>query len=129
MQNWTTKLYLPPTPPAPMAIEEQVTVIYAGVRGYLDKMEPSKITKFEKAFLQHILSQQQDLLSAIRWDAFLTNNVWTVLTVVRPRVIYSLKSVDLTWPFFFFFRADGQISEVSDTKLKQVVLNFLSSFE
>lgn len=51
---------------APMAIEEQVTVIYAGVRGHLDKMEPSKITRFEKAFLQHILSQHQDLLSAIR---------------------------------------------------------------
>lgn len=51
---------------APMAIEEQVTVIYAGVRGHLDKMEPSKITKFEKAFLQHILSQQQDLLASIR---------------------------------------------------------------
>ncbi|KAK5871014.1 hypothetical protein PBY51_003917 [Eleginops maclovinus] len=76
---------------SPMAIEEQVTVIYAGVRGYLDKMEPSKITRFEKAFLQHILSQQQELLSAIK--------------------------------------ADGQISEASDTKLKQVVLNFLSSFE
>uniref|UniRef100_A0A8P4GHJ0 ATP synthase subunit alpha n=1 Tax=Dicentrarchus labrax TaxID=13489 RepID=A0A8P4GHJ0_DICLA len=42
---------------SPMAIEEQVTVIYAGVRGHLDKMEPSKITKFEKAFLQHVLSQ------------------------------------------------------------------------
>lgn len=53
---------------APMAIEEQVTVIYAGVRGHLDKMEPSKITKFEKAFLQHILSQQQDLLAAIKWE-------------------------------------------------------------
>lgn len=51
---------------APMAIEEQVTVIYAGVRGHLDKMEPSKITKFEKAFLQHILSQHQDLLAAIK---------------------------------------------------------------
>lgn len=49
-----------------MAIEEQVTVIYAGVRGYLDKMEPSKITKFEKAFLAHVLSQHQDLLTAIR---------------------------------------------------------------
>lgn len=57
---------LPFVPPAPMAIEEQVTVIYAGVRGHLDKMEPSKITRFEKAFLQHILSQHQDLLSAIR---------------------------------------------------------------
>uniref|UniRef100_A0A3P8WMZ3 ATP synthase F(1) complex subunit alpha, mitochondrial n=1 Tax=Cynoglossus semilaevis TaxID=244447 RepID=A0A3P8WMZ3_CYNSE len=76
---------------SPMAIEEQVTVIYAGVRGYLDKMEPSKITKFEKAFLQHILSQQQDLLSAIK--------------------------------------TDGKISEASDAKLKQIVLNFLSSFE
>lgn len=52
--------------PGPMAIEEQVTVIYAGVRGHLDKMEPSKITKFEKAFLQHVLSQHQDLLAAIR---------------------------------------------------------------
>ncbi|XP_013858090.1 ATP synthase subunit alpha, mitochondrial [Austrofundulus limnaeus] len=76
---------------SPMAIEEQVAVIYAGVRGHLDKMEPSKITKFEKAFLQHILSQQQDLLASIR--------------------------------------ADGKISEASDAKLKQIVLNFLSSFE
>lgn len=59
---WCTRL----SPAAPMAIEEQVTVIYAGVRGHLDKMEPSKITRFEKAFLQHILSQQQDLLSAIK---------------------------------------------------------------
>ncbi|XP_060894694.1 ATP synthase subunit alpha, mitochondrial-like [Labrus mixtus] len=56
----------------PMAIEEQVTVIYAGVRGHLDKMEPSKITKFEKAFLQHILSQHQDLLSAIRADGMIS---------------------------------------------------------
>ncbi|XP_043966490.1 ATP synthase subunit alpha, mitochondrial-like [Gambusia affinis] len=76
---------------SPMAIEEQVAVIYAGVRGHLDKMEPSKITKFEKAFLQHILSQQKDLLSAIK--------------------------------------TDGKISEASDAKLKQIVLNFLSSFE
>uniref|UniRef100_A0A3Q3SJK6 ATP synthase subunit alpha n=1 Tax=Mastacembelus armatus TaxID=205130 RepID=A0A3Q3SJK6_9TELE len=36
---------------SPMAIEEQVAVIYAGVRGHLDKMEPSKITKFEKLCL------------------------------------------------------------------------------
>ncbi len=65
MQHQTPKLS--PIPhPAPMAIEEQVAVIYAGVRGHLDKMEPSKITKFEKAFLQHILSQHQDLLSAIK---------------------------------------------------------------
>ncbi|XP_078730703.1 ATP synthase F(1) complex subunit alpha, mitochondrial-like [Lampetra fluviatilis] len=50
----------------PMAIEEQVTVIYAGVRGYLDKLEPSKITKFESTFLAHIRSQQQEVLTTIR---------------------------------------------------------------
>ncbi|XP_030921523.1 ATP synthase subunit alpha, mitochondrial-like, partial [Geospiza fortis] len=49
----------------PMAIEEQVAVIYAGVRGHLDKLEPSKITKFESAFLAHVLSQHQALLSTI----------------------------------------------------------------
>jgi len=38
----------------PMAIEEQVAVIYCGVRGYLDKMDPTKITGFEKEFLAHI---------------------------------------------------------------------------
>jgi F-type H+-transporting ATPase subunit alpha len=49
----------------PMAIEEQVCVIYSGVRGYLDKLDPSKITTFEAEFLQHIRSTQQDLLKTI----------------------------------------------------------------
>ncbi|XP_076287158.1 ATP synthase subunit alpha blw, mitochondrial [Lasioglossum baleicum] len=49
----------------PMAIEEQVAVIYCGVRGYLDKMEPSKITAFEKEFLAHVRSTQRDLLNTI----------------------------------------------------------------
>ncbi|KAM6148612.1 ATP synthase F(1) complex subunit alpha, mitochondrial [Erethizon dorsatum] len=53
---------------SPMAIEEQVAVIYAGVRGYLDKLEPSKITKFEQAFLSHVVSQHQTLLGNIRTD-------------------------------------------------------------
>jgi F-type H+-transporting ATPase subunit alpha len=50
----------------PMAIEEQVAVIYAGVRGHLDKMDPSKITQFEQAFLKHVISGHQDLLKTIR---------------------------------------------------------------
>ncbi|KAB0358818.1 hypothetical protein FD754_002974, partial [Muntiacus muntjak] len=53
---------------SPMATEEHVAVIYAGVRGYLDKLEPSKITKFENAFLPHVTSQHQALLGKIRTD-------------------------------------------------------------
>ncbi|XP_037714969.1 ATP synthase subunit alpha, mitochondrial [Drosophila subpulchrella] len=49
----------------PMAIEDQVAVIYCGVRGHLDKMDPAKITKFEKEFLQHIKTSEQALLDTI----------------------------------------------------------------
>jgi len=49
----------------PMAIEEQVAVIYCGVRGHLDKMDPSKITTFEKEFLQHIKTSHRDVLDTI----------------------------------------------------------------
>jgi F-type H+-transporting ATPase subunit alpha len=31
----------------PMTAADQVAVIYAGVRGYLDAVDPSKITAFE----------------------------------------------------------------------------------
>merc|ERR1712124_149860 len=38
----------------PMDIAEQVATIYAGVRGHIDKLEPSKVTKFEEAFVVHV---------------------------------------------------------------------------
>ena len=50
----------------PMAIEEQVAVIYCGVRGFLDKIDPSKITDFEKKFLDHVLATQRPLLDQVR---------------------------------------------------------------
>lgn len=50
----------------PMAVEEQVAVIYAGVRGHLDKVDPSKITSFEQEFLAHVRSSQQEVLTSIR---------------------------------------------------------------
>lgn len=60
-------LTLPPLySTVPMAIEEQVAVIYAGVRGFLDKLDPSRVTSFEQAFLQHMRSSHQGLLDTIR---------------------------------------------------------------
>ncbi|KAH7728469.1 mitochondrial ATPase alpha-subunit [Aphelenchoides avenae] len=56
----------------PMAIEEQVTVIYAGVKGHLDKLDPSQITKFEREFLKHIRANSQDLLKTIREEGQIT---------------------------------------------------------
>merc|ERR1719317_548049 len=41
----------------PMAIEEQVAIIFAGVRGHLDKMDPTKIVAFEAEFLKTIATE------------------------------------------------------------------------
>jgi F-type H+-transporting ATPase subunit alpha len=56
----------------PMAIEEQVAVIYCGVRGFLDKIDPSKITAFEKDFRAHIGASHKDILQDIATKGQLT---------------------------------------------------------
>jgi F-type H+-transporting ATPase subunit alpha len=52
----------------PMDIAEQVCIIYAGVRGHLDKVDPARIVAFEKAFTANIKSNHQTLLETIRKD-------------------------------------------------------------
>lgn len=50
----------------PMVAEEQVCVIFAGVRGYLDRMVTSEISKFEAKFLDHMRSNYNALLEKIK---------------------------------------------------------------
>merc|ERR1712003_49247 len=58
----------------PMPIEEQVAVIYCGVRGFLDKVDPAKITEFEKQFLAHVKGTQKPLLDQIAADGHLSQD-------------------------------------------------------
>ena len=74
----------------PMPVEEQVVVIYSGVRGYLDKLPVAKVTEFERRLLSEIRSEGQDLLATIR--------------------------------------AEGEISEETEGKLKDFLSNFLATF-
>jgi F-type H+-transporting ATPase subunit alpha len=48
-----------------MPAEEQVCVIYAGVRGHLDKVLTSEIPKFEKQFLEYLKMNSPKLLADI----------------------------------------------------------------
>lgn len=66
----------------PMAIEEQVAIIYAGVRGLLDKIDPAKITVFEQQFSEHIKATQQGLLQTIAKDGQITPESDTKLKAV-----------------------------------------------
>jgi len=51
---------------SPLKMEEQVVVIYAGVNGYLDKFEVSRVRAFESGLLTLIRSKHVDLLDSIR---------------------------------------------------------------
>ena len=46
---------------APLSVEEQVVVIYSGVKGFLDKIEISDIGKFEEALLNNLRADKNIL--------------------------------------------------------------------
>jgi len=51
---------------SPLAIEEQVTVIFAGVRGYLDRIPVNQVTAFEAQLLAKLRAEGAEILGAIR---------------------------------------------------------------
>ncbi|MSO85518.1 MAG: F0F1 ATP synthase subunit alpha [Rhodospirillales bacterium] len=51
---------------APLPVEDQVVVIFAGVRGYLDRIAVADIGRFEGALLAEIRAKGQDILASIR---------------------------------------------------------------
>ena len=60
---------------SPLQMEEQVCVIYAGVKGYLDDVPTSKIQEFEEALLRELRTNRKDLLSTIREQAKLDDEI------------------------------------------------------
>jgi F-type H+-transporting ATPase subunit alpha len=51
---------------SPMPVEEQVVSIFAGTRGYLDRVEVAQVTRFEAAFLSELRSRKPEILQSIR---------------------------------------------------------------
>jgi F-type H+-transporting ATPase subunit alpha len=51
---------------SPLQVEEQVCVIYAGTRGYLDKIPTSAVGRFEKELLGRLHTKHASLLEGIR---------------------------------------------------------------
>jgi len=57
----------------PMPASEQVCVLYAGVRGYLDKLATSDIAKFEEGYLAHLRSKHAGIIAAIHSEGALSD--------------------------------------------------------
>jgi F-type H+-transporting ATPase subunit alpha len=51
---------------SPLLMEEQVCVIYAGTRGYIDKVPVNDVSRYEKELLIHLRGAKKSLLATIR---------------------------------------------------------------
>ena len=60
---------------SPMPVEEQVVSIFAGTRGYLDKVDVAQVTRFEAAMLGELRSSKPGILEGIRVKRELTPEI------------------------------------------------------
>jgi F-type H+/Na+-transporting ATPase subunit alpha len=71
---------------SPLKMEEQVSVIYAGVNGYLDQMSVEKVKPFEDALLNNLRNQNMAILDDIRTTKDLTDATAAKLKAVVEQV-------------------------------------------
>lgn len=76
---------------SPLLIAEQIIVIFAGVKGYLDGVEVSEVKNFEKSLLRFIRSKKSSLLKQIEKDSKITDKTEEEIKRVIEEVIKTYK--------------------------------------
>ncbi len=70
---------------SPLSTAEQVCVIFAGVKGYLDNIDTKKVGEFEQSLLAEVRGGSKDILDAIEKEQKLTDDIEAKLkAVVEP---------------------------------------------
>ncbi|CAB4392391.1 ATP synthase subunit alpha [Rhizophagus irregularis] len=57
----------------PMSTEHQVPLIFAGVHGFLDKIDSKRVTEFESSLIPHLTSNHSDVLETIKKDGVISD--------------------------------------------------------
>ena len=63
----------------PMAVQDQVLVIYAGTSGALDEYPPDRLKAFEEDFLRYMHDKHSDVVEQIRVDKTWTEEIETAV--------------------------------------------------
>jgi F-type H+-transporting ATPase subunit alpha len=63
----------------PVPVEEQVIALFAGTRGYLDKLPVSSVGEFERRLLSEIKSREPGIVDSIRDDREIKKDTETKL--------------------------------------------------
>jgi len=58
---------------SPLSVEEQVAVLYAASKGFLDDLEVSQLQLFEKGFLSYLRTGKPEILKSIREEKKVTD--------------------------------------------------------
>ncbi len=72
---------------SPMEVEEQVAVIFAGVKGYLDQIPTQKIGEFEQALLQKLNTKGSKVLDSIRKDKAISDDTEKSLKDILDQLV------------------------------------------
>jgi len=66
-------------PYSPVPVEKQVVILYAGVKGYLDDIPVSAVSKFEAELIPFIEAKYPQILESIRTEKKLTEEIEALL--------------------------------------------------
>jgi hypothetical protein len=106
----------------PMTVEIQIVLIYAGMRGFLDKLEVSQIKNFENLILETI---DQKLLNKIKEEKTLSNEITNNLNQYFNSLLNDFFSKTITQKAKIFY--DYKVTTKSN--LMQLNYNFIQKIK
>ena len=72
---------------SPMDVEEQVAVIFAGVKGYLDQIPTEKIGEFEQSLIQKLNAKGSKILESIGKDKSISDDTEKALRIILDQLV------------------------------------------
>jgi F-type H+-transporting ATPase subunit alpha len=72
---------------SPLSTAEQVCVIFAGVKGYLDKVPTKEVGKFEQALLSELRTSSKEIIEEITSKSVLSDTAEAKLKVVIENLV------------------------------------------
>jgi F-type H+-transporting ATPase subunit alpha len=79
---------------SPLPVEEQIIVIYAGVKGFLDEMEVKLLSSFEEALLDEVRKNNSQVLKTIREKGALDDDLEKSISEIITNVIKNFNNND-----------------------------------
>ena len=71
----------------PLKVEQQVLIIFAGVKGYLDKISVNDVTKFESFLLEQMQDKGKNIISKIEKEQSISDQLEGEINVFLEKVV------------------------------------------